>query len=156
MSRFNKKPSPLYREAVLALSRLIEAEGIDQTERASAEALSEPLLEQWKKTIGATRSQGQPCLNRLLGGRHQEHWNSDRVCHPCRIPISDHTTSWIKNGKPVCILSQPYSLSTENMREIVATCEEWDLSVTVRTGPGFHFPGRILSVLWKHKGRDDD
>jgi hypothetical protein len=73
------------------------------------------------------------------------------------LPASDHLKEWMVNGKTVSIVSEPYQLSLNNMREIVSYAEANGLDVFVSADRAAHFPGHTLHIEWTRKsdkGRD--
>ncbi len=68
-----------------------------------------------------------------------------------RVPHQDHCTFWNKNGKPYCIVNQPYGFSLEDMREAVACADKYGLDVCVSSWPSWHYEG-VVSVIWTVKG----
>lgn len=149
MRKFINKPSALYSQAVGALSTLIEAEGVDAALRAYAQATWEEHQEQYAKNHGLRPSKGRICLARLLGKRCDFH--SDHSGVPCRPPGADHDSLWLKDGKPYTYTSQPYSLTLEEMRALVALCDRHGLEVSVTTWPSWHFPGGVLTMEIRRK-----
>ena len=53
---------------------------------------------------------------------------------------------WLKRGKPDTYLMQPYQLTWEDMKNLVALCEKNGLRADVTPWPSFHFPGGVISV----------
>lgn len=96
------------------------------------------------------RSTRLPCANALIKGQ----------CHSvdlhikCHLPHSDHTDVWIRQGKPYCITTQPYSLSSEKLKDMLEFCEEWGLEFTV-SGLSWHYPGWTSLVIFWAKGKRD-
>lgn len=58
----------------------------------------------------------------------------------------DHGTRWTRDGKPFCLVGQPYDLSSDDMRDLVRLEEEFGLTVVVSSHPDWHYPGHILGV----------
>jgi hypothetical protein len=149
MGRFNSKPSLTYRNAFDALTALVEAEGTDAALRAYAEVTWEAYQKQYAEKFGLKLSSGRTCLARLLGKRCNP--DSDRCGIPCHPPGVDHASLWLKDGKPYSYVYQPYGLSMQALRELVAMCERYGLECSIDTWPSWHFPGAVLTVEIKRK-----
>jgi hypothetical protein len=126
----------LYRQAVEALSKLLEAEGRDMVTRAYAEVSSRVICQEATKGLKKSTS---TCIYRLLGRKTR----SDEP------PGTDHPSLWNKDGKPELFISQPYGLSWGKLRELVAFCETHGLEVNMDAGTSWYFPGRSLRVVFR-------
>ncbi len=149
MRKFVKKPSKLYSQAVEALLALVEAEGADAALRVYAQATWEEYYRQYAEKHGLKLSAGHPCLSRLLGKRCSQ--KSDYSGVPCYPPGADHDSLWLKDGKPYAYITQPYCLTLNAMRDLVAMCDQYGLDVNIRTWPSWHFPGGVLTMEIKRK-----
>jgi len=144
-SRFNSNPSADYRAAVDALRKLPEG----HRDRAYADACHDDLFKGFKNSRKVTQrtTGGHVCVNRLKGSR--------RRCYgvDCpEIPDGDHLSEWKRSGTTVAILSQPYGLGFDGLRETLAFCDEHGLQVTINTYPSFHFPSTVISLIFTQKG----
>lgn len=147
------KPSQRYADAVTALAALVQAEGPDAATRAYAQATWETRREQWAaKHGGLKQSAGHVCLSRLLGKRRCNEAGPDTL-RPCRPPGADHCSLWLKDGVPEVLVSQPYGLGLQTMRELVALCDRCDFDASVDTWPAWHFPGGVLMVEIRRAAR---
>lgn len=150
MSReFCSEPTATYLEAVDALRKLLDEQGLDVVTRAYAEAAWESARTQYAEREGIKeRSGSHVCVERLLGKRcpGEDHLNS-----PFDIPGSDHSSEWVKDRKTHAIVSQPYSFSYETMLKTVKFCEENGLRADISAERAWHFPGRVLMVAYKRK-----
>jgi hypothetical protein len=68
-------------------------------------------------------------------------------CTYTRPPWFDHGTRWTRDGKPYCLVGQPYGLSADNLRELLALVDDHGLHVGVDNRPDWHYPGHLLSVV---------
>lgn len=132
-----KNRTEQYLRALGALRELLEAQGEDAVNRAYAEAVAETCYQLFAGK-GFKRSDGRLCVHRLLG----------KQCNlkDCLPPSADHDTLWLQNGKPARYIMQPYGLTWDDMKKLVAFCESHKLKADVDTWPSFHFPGRVLSI----------
>jgi hypothetical protein len=142
-----KKQSQKYKEAVKILKELVEQEGTGVTMRAYAEAVYEKSQKNFANFYDGIElvRKSHVCLNRLLGKRCK----SGTCDSPRSIPAADHCSEWKKDGKTFIIVSQPYGLSYDSLKETVAFCEENGLEAEVRSGPSWHFPGAVLTIEYK-------
>jgi hypothetical protein len=133
----------LQREAITALGKLLEIEGLDATMRAYGWAVQDTLLNLWARKHGLKKSPARPCIQRLL----------EKKCgtfdlHPCAPPHTDHPSLWLKNGKPYCYVSQPYGLPLDHLKTIMEFCEKHGLTFDIDAWPGWHFPHRVLFLTF--------
>jgi hypothetical protein len=89
-----------------------------------------------------------PCAYRLLG-RQCPYGAIDQMRPEgkCLPPSADHTTLWLRGGKPFCLVTQPYSLSWETMQQVVEWARALDLRVEVSSVASWHFPGWTLALI---------
>lgn len=59
----------------------------------------------------------------------------------------DHGTRWTRDGRPYCLVGQPYQLHADDLQELLALHTERALDITISTHPAWHCPGGVLSVL---------
>lgn len=64
----------------------------------------------------------------------------------------DHGTRWTRDGRPYCLVGQPYQLLADDLRELLDLQLEHGLDVSVATWPAWHYPGRVLSVIVTRRG----
>jgi hypothetical protein len=141
VSRKNRTPE--YEAAITALRKLITPDNhIDMAQRAFAEAVCDETLKKWAALRGLKPAGGHPCVHRLLGKRC-----SGLGDEPCYPPNSDHLSMWNRNGRPYCLVSQPYGLNHKQIQEIMHYCQTKGLTVDIDTWPAWHFPGVVLHVL---------
>lgn len=146
MSSFNHEPSATYLQAVDALRTLMKEEGVDLVTRAFADATWEAKRDSYVKHEGLKHNEsGHVCFHRLKGQRCPD----EECCSPTCIPGSDHVSEWKKDGETYVIVSQPYSLSYETMKETVAFCEAHDLKADISGSPSWHFPAAVITVEYK-------
>ncbi len=95
----------------------------------------------WAEREGVTMSMdGHACLLRLThengGDRH-----AGRCVH---LPGSDHTSVWMKAGKPHIYVTQPYELDDERLDEMFRVCRRHGLTLRVDSAVGWHNPMAVL------------
>jgi len=140
-----KDRTDLYVRALKTLRELLETQGEGAVGCVYAEAVAEAHEETFARSRGLKRSDGHACIERLLGHR----------CHGIHSgpPAGDHDTLWLKGGKPVLYLAQPYGLGWDKMRELIAFCLRHGLRADVDVWPSFHFPAHVISVyITREKG----
>lgn len=142
--------SELYESALTAIRALAEAEGTDLATRAYAEATWDLDRDGYAASRKLKLANGPVCIQRIHGKRCREFSSYGTRCE-CHPPADDHPSLWNKERKPERYLSQPYSLSTEDLRQVVAFVDRFDLDVVVTPWPSFHFPGSILSVEYRRR-----
>ena len=99
--------------------------------------------DEWAKRECLTEYKGHAYLGINFLTRKQNSWQENN------FPAADHISYWNKNGKPYCIVSQPYHLDDDEMAQAVALCKAHGLEVTVSTWPAWHYPGSVLFMVWK-------
>ena len=139
------KESALYIETVKKIRELVSAEG--DVGRAYAEAVRDHSKAVYLRTRGLKPTSGRVDLCRLTGKRA-------RADNGYYMGWIDHPSLWIKDGKPEVFISQPYQLSLEDMRELIATCDAFGLEAMVDTWPSWHFPTGVLTIKVRKKGDD--
>lgn len=93
-------------------------------------------------------SRSTPCVAKLLGERCTNGWRcgSGRCLPPC----ADHTALITKDGKPHYLVTQPYGLSGDIIRQTVAWADEHGLDFSIDARGSWHFPSQtLLIVFWK-------
>lgn len=154
MTNFRRNPSVKYRKAVEALRDLMtEAPDSGGVTRAFAEAVSE----QWRKDY-AIREKLKPvsahvCVSRLLGKRCPEERDrsGDAICESYMIPRGDHLSEWRAEDGSRRLVSQPYGMDYESLKELVTFCERLGLEADIDAYPAWHFPGSTLFVELRRK-----
>lgn len=136
------KRTPLYEKAVDILWELEEAEGA--ADRAFAEVYTVIFENLWKEDF--TRSSGTPCVESIVKGRHATN-NILDYNDRCRLPsgCDDHSVMWNKEGKPAVYEAQPYDLSYEDLKELVAFCGERNLRADL-SARSWWFPSWTISI----------
>ena len=61
-------------------------------------------------------------------------------------PWQDHMSLWNKEGKPHVFVSEPYSLSMEDVKALIADCEAEGLTFYINTDSKWN-PGRTVAVF---------
>ncbi|MBI4377240.1 MAG: hypothetical protein HY549_12420 [Elusimicrobia bacterium] len=131
-----------YAQALRALRELLEAQGEDVVGCAYAEAVAQSRYDRFA-VKGLKQSDGRLCVQRL--------WGKQCDLKDCVPPSGDHDSLWLRDGKPAVYLTQPYGLTWETMRRLMAFCERHGLKADIDTWPSFHFPGQVLSVQLSKK-----
>lgn len=141
-----KGKTELYLKAVGALRALMAAQDADAASRAYAEVVTKSYEASFAQSRGLKRSQEHACIDRLAGRR----------CKGAHLgpPGGDHDSLWLKNGRPELYLMQPYGLSWDKMRELIAFCLRHGLRADVDVWPSFHFPGHVLSICLQRIARE--
>ena len=128
------------------------------SEESNYEESNERIIGRFKERYGVKESRGVVCWQRLLGKRCPTYQSSSQkydVPHVCYPPHSDHVTLWNKNGKPHFLVSQPYGPWHYNrILKIGEFCEKNNLEFLIDAWPSWHYPGRVLTVIFKAKGVD--
>ena len=119
--------------------------GVDFTHAAFADAICEPLEAIWAQSHGLHASHGHPCIYRVMG-KHCRHLEG---C--CTPPGTDHPSLWLLERIPACFVSQPYGLSGITLREMADFAEQHNLSLSLRGGCSWHYPGDTILVEWWNK-----
>jgi hypothetical protein len=140
---FDSDPSEQYLLAFDTIGSLLDQEGLDSAQRAFSQAAYFEIQSQAME--GYTPQRGaHVCLYRLLGAKSCPDTRA-RPCDSPRLPGSDHISEWVKDGKTAKIVSQPYRLSYDDLKELIAFCEAKGLKAEI-SAQSWHFPGRTLRV----------
>jgi hypothetical protein len=95
------------------------------------------------------KSTGHVCEYTLAGQRCMDRHRYA----PYTIPALDHPSVWTKDGKLHTIVSQPYHLRYEDMKQTVAMCELLGLEADVDAWDSWHFPGATLLITYRQHAR---
>ena len=104
----------------------------------AADAVADEILQSWAKQRELKRSNGHPCINRLLGRRCFGHGGC------LNFPGSDHASLWNKAGRPHTYVTQPYQLNLKELEAISTFCREYKLEVLISAQDSWHFPGATI------------
>jgi hypothetical protein len=63
-----------------------------------------------------------------------------------RVPGSDHTSIWMKDGKIYSIVTQPYAIYGDKLAELVDFARKNSLNVAISARDSWHYPGHTLLV----------
>lgn len=143
---FKHNPSDSYWKTVQVLTELLDMEGLDSVQRAYADAVQNTIFLNYAANDQLQQSAlpgDVASLNRghaIIAGRS------------VRLKCEDHSTLWLKDGKPYRYVTQPYKLEISSMRELVDYCDRNSLSVRVNAFQSWHFPGNSLMVELKKRG----
>lgn len=145
---FMDKPSVKYKQTVQILQQLLKEEGEENVTRAFAEASYEARKNAYSKSLGIElSSSGHVCIHRLLGNRCP----NEECKSPQIIPGSDHCSEWKKEGNTFVIVSQPYGIRYENIKNTITFCEEYGLEADINARLSWHFPGSTICIEYKRK-----
>jgi hypothetical protein len=67
----------------------------------------------------------------------------------CQPPGSDHSTLWLRGGRPEVFVTQPYNWGDDTAQAAVAFAREHGLRFTIRPDLSWHYPGHTMLVLWR-------
>ena len=130
-------------EVIKAIDELISVVSLDTVRRTYAAAVSHALQKEWGESLGLKRFKGRPCLHQLLGQKCPSMESFSLM-----PPHSDHVSLWMKDGKPFCLVSQPYGLSMLQIEEIGEFCHKHGLVFKIDSWPGWHFPHAVLFITF--------
>jgi hypothetical protein len=134
-TKFKDNPSPLYRETLAYLQRLLEAEGLDSVRRAFADAAADATKREFQEVRDLdreTRGGARYIARFRFTGRG-----------------SDHVCGWSRNGSRAVLVSQPYHLGSQEIIELAQAHILHDLDIRI-SSDSYYFPGRSLMIeLWK-------
>jgi len=144
-----EKRTPAYEKAVEALEALRE-EDPDLMTRAYAEVSCGYIKGLYtsrtsRRGLNLKKSPSRNTFDRLIGRRTNYGYD------PLWSRWMDHPSLWLKDGRPYSFVGQPYGISEEDMREIIAYCDEYNLQSWVDTGWSWWFPGETLLIELRHK-----
>lgn len=152
-THFKRNVSETYAAALKVLSDLAETEGTDAARRVLADVVHEEYKRVWAEKYGLRPSTRHICLNFLIGRRHKWGMQGDDCIIP---PGLDHANLWLRDGKTVCLTSQPYQLSGHDVFQLGRLAGVYDLDLHISTQPAWWFPGACLMVeLWRKGERHE-
>lgn len=93
-------------------------------------------IDQYAEQNGFTRADGPQIVQFL--------W--DPTCSDTEncIPGCDHSTLWLKDGKPHTFVTQPYGINQETIQEWIRLCDEKGLTLKIDARGSWHNEGRTL------------
>lgn len=110
----------------------------DTTDTNTFRQASEALKREYAESEGILESRASgDAVQWLLGRPH-------RGLRP-RPRWFDHGTRWKKNGKPFCLVGQPYGLAQDEIVELAELRSE-GIEVMIDVKPAWHWPGEVLSI----------
>lgn len=142
MPTYFSKATPEQVEMIKSIDNLIKVSDLGTVKETYAHAIHRDLKEIWAKNLNLKQSSGRICVQRLLG----KHCNDDG--HLCVPPRTDHPSLWLKNGKPFCLVSQPYGLRMPDIEAIGKFCHHHGLKFEIDSWPGWYFPHAVLFVTF--------
>jgi len=84
---------------------------------------------------GLKPTTGYVCIRRLADKQCRIGSFYGRPCE-CRHPLFDHTSLYIKGGKPHTLVTQPYGLDNRDLAALLAMCEKYGLEIPFGHDPG--------------------
>lgn len=136
--------TPAYEKAVAALIALREEDPGLMTP-AFAEAATTYKEQVYRRRHGLNKSRAGNTFDRLIGKRTYFGYNN------LWQRWMDHSSLWLKDGRPYLFVGQPYGLTLRDLREIAALCDEHGLTAEVDAGLSWWYPGRTLLVEMRHE-----
>jgi hypothetical protein len=135
-------PSPLYKDAVRALSKLLEKEGTQAVSSAHAEAVDQRVRTDREKMYGHDHG-SLIAFQRLIDGKTPENgWDFNVES----MGLDHSSERWKPDSERADMIeSQPYSLTLDELRAIIKGCDEMGLEVRI-SGESWHLPGKTLLV----------
>jgi hypothetical protein len=124
-------------EAMLPVAR-----GYDQ----EARALSERLRETWCDQNMVKPSRRRAC-ELYVGGRRQKYSSA------CPIEV-DHTSTYQRGGKLLCVVTQPYSISTESLESLAGFCVSKDIAGYFCVEAESYRPGACFALVFVRVGHE--
>ena len=100
----------------------------------------------WASARGLKESRGVIHPSRLVGKRPDPRHYSNFM----RWAWADHVNLWTRDGKAVCLTSEPYGLDEQDRRDVQEMAEKYGLVVVIRPPEeSLWDPGRTYFVqLW--------
>ncbi len=144
--RFLKNPPAKYLEAVKVLRELLSESDLDTVRRAYAQATWASYRDQFAELSEIHFGSGSVCAHKLLGRNHCRENFSD-----CEFPARDHASYGVAGRKTMMLISQPYSLAEDDLRNIVQFCDKNKVKVSVTANDSWHFPGDTLLIVYRKK-----
>lgn len=109
-----------------------------------SEAENAELRRAWMNREGVTLADHHYCLLRVTAGGCRQ------VGAACLyLPGSDHTTLWMKDGKPHIYVTQPYDLDQERLDEMFRVCRRHGLTMRVDASPAWHNETAVLIEVFR-------
>jgi hypothetical protein len=145
---------PVVKAALDAMSALSKHPSEVYGAMADAFALTvcESRRNQYAKRLGAKlRQDAHVCTHRLIrGGKCPDTW--EKPCQsPMDLPGCDHLKEWHNGEETVSIVSEPYSLSLDDLRKIATYADAHNLDVSITATDASHFPGETLHLEWTRR-----
>lgn len=60
----------------------------------------------------------------------------------------DHIDVWLKDGNPYLMTSQPYFVSKDDLKILIAYCDKYGIDFQI-DAESFYFPGHTIRILFK-------
>ncbi len=139
MSRFKEeiRKSEKYKEVVETIRKIIEENGIDEANRAYADAVHESLLRLFCQENDMRKSASKAHKNTL--------------CTKMSGNFLDHREAFLNMNSVKAVISHPYYLDLEDLKKMVESCENKKLDVFIDT-KSWYFPSRTMRVIFTRIG----
>jgi len=95
-------------------------------------------IDQYAEQNGFTRADGPQVVQRL--------WDPDCSDMDNCIPGCDHSSLWLKDGKPHTFVTQPYGVDNKTLQEWCRLCDEKGLKLHTDARGSWHNEGRTVLV----------
>ncbi|MFJ8065824.1 hypothetical protein ACIQYS_14435 [Psychrobacillus sp. NPDC096426] len=129
-----------YFAAYNALNELMKVEsGIDLVGRCYSDVIHKERENIFMQRMGVKKTKGVASAKRLVGKRG----NIDLLID--KVPGSDHSNLWIKDGKPYSFTIEPYTLGKKTLEELIDYCGENGLDFNI-SNHSFHNPAGTFLV----------
>lgn len=161
LRRFLDESLEQHRGVVRALSSVVGDDilRVENADRIYAEAVHEQKERYLAAYLGGAKRSPtlHPCITRIIGRRcriarlrRRASWYDDiEDGPPCRPPGDDHPSVWVRDGRAVAYVSQPYHLHHESLADIVSFCRQWGLRADIVASPSPHFPGQTITIVYQ-------
>lgn len=136
-----------YNAAMAALEKLADRYDEDIAKRAAAEFIGKRRFQGWRKDKKLYR--GKRGWRTVAGAPQPSQRELDYEGDGTpQLPGDDHVSIW-QDGNRRVYVSQPYHLDLDTMREIVAHCDQHQMTVEIQPDASWWFPGSTLAILWQ-------
>lgn len=142
MRSFVVEPTPEYKNAVDTLKGL----HFSLRGRAYAQAVYDETMAAYIKRHDLKPTTGRQCVCRLISKDGRCHCGGSMI-----VPGRDHSSLWLKDGKPFVYVTQPYFMNHKTIKQLLDFCEANGLTLSISADHGWHFPGATLFIEIKRR-----
>ena len=100
------------------------------------------IKKEWARRYGLKEAYSPRLVLKAIFGRTEQDWIIRE------LTSDDHMTYWNKDGKPYCIVSQPYHLHLDDLQYMVKLAERHNIRIEIRSGPSWYWPGQVLFIVY--------